>query len=504
MLYALLAVDRDGAAKRAKDAIVGVTRRRPLALARGAAAAEDDVARARRRWTRARRRIDDVRFVEFTLDDDGVAGDAFGRDVASDGGLGVLACAMPEGAHEAVVRALEAVGALDVARFAAAVHDENENENDDDSRAMKSARDGLTTPMRALKVRDVDADARAVWPVRFDAEPKTSEASTASGETIEQWRAHVRALEPKPRVFTSFVSSSTPWTMARVRECIDEDMEADAHVCPSDVVDLAGHRAPNTKRNFEFRKMPLGELLTRVSQDAAAQALEPVIERGERYYLRSVEGKVATDLRRTHPALAAALDVPEIWPAERFHSSVLRISSPGTTLWMHYDTHDNVLVQVVGRKRVALFPPAADPYMYAQGSSSRVEDIAYPPRAPDDYAKFPLFYDKARESRVDFQLNAGDALFIPAFWYHHVYAEDSEPSVAVNVFWRSLTDDEYDAKDIYGNKDLRAGKDAVDSARRAGEGLRHLPEPYKTFYLRRATRALAEQAGLKIVDDDAM
>ena len=196
MLYALLAVDRDGAAKRAKDVIVGVTRRRPLALARGAAAAEDDVARARRRWTRARRRIDDVRFVEFTLDDDGVAGDAFGRDVASDGGLGVLACAVPEGAHEAVVRALEAVGALDVARFAAAVHDENENENDDDSRAMKSARDGLTTPMRALKVRDVDADARAVWPVRFDAEPKTSEASTASGETIEQVRAIVRALEP--------------------------------------------------------------------------------------------------------------------------------------------------------------------------------------------------------------------------------------------------------------------------------------------------------------------
>ena len=127
MLYALLAVDRDGAAKRAKDAIVGVTRRRPLALARGAAAAEDDGARARRRWTRARRRIDDVTFVEFTLDDDGVAGDAFGRDVASDGGLGVLACAVPDGAREAVERALEVVGALDVARFAAAVDDENDD-----------------------------------------------------------------------------------------------------------------------------------------------------------------------------------------------------------------------------------------------------------------------------------------------------------------------------------------------------------------------------------------
>ena len=149
----------------------------------------------------------------------------------------------------------------------------------------------------------------------------------------------------------------------------------------------------------------------------------------------------------------------------------------------------------------ALFPPDADPYMYAQGSSSRVEDISYPPRAPEDYGKFRLFYDKARDSRVDVALNAGDALFIPALWYHRVYAEDDEPSVAVNVFWRSLADDEYDAKDIYGNKDLCAGKDAIELARRAGEGLRHLPEPYKTFYLRRASRALAEQAGLKIVDD---
>ena len=57
-----------------------------------------------------------------------------------------------------------------------------------------------------------------------------------------------------------------------------------------------------------------------------------------------------------HPDLARALDLPVIWPEDRFHSSVLRISSSNTTLWTHYDTHDNLLAQVVGAKTVdALF-----------------------------------------------------------------------------------------------------------------------------------------------------
>ena len=104
-----------------------------------------------------------------------------------------------------------------------------------------------------------------------------------------------------------------------------------------------------------------------------------------------------------HPDLARALDLPVIWPEDRFHSSVLRISSSNTTLWTHYDTHDNLLAQVVGApRRWTPFPPDAEPYMYAQGSSSRVENVTSDP-SDEDYAKFPLFYDHARE------WNLGDA-----------------------------------------------------------------------------------------------
>lgn len=291
------------------------------------------------------------------------------------------------------------------------------------------------------------------------------------------------------------------WSIARVRELCDAERVVDVHVCPHETVDLAGHRAPGTRRNFEFRKMAFGEFFDRVENAAGASSLQPVIERGERYYLRSVDGNAATDLRRTHPELASALSLSPVWPERDFHSSVLRISSANTTLWTHYDTHDNMLVQIVGSKTVTLFPPEADPYMYVQGSSSRVENVTSEP-SDEDLRDFPLFYAHASRSRSTVHLGPGDALFIPAFWFHHVVSsDDGSPSVAVNVFWRDcalVNRQEYDVKDIYGNKELNSGKEACELAARAGEALRDLREPFKSFYARRAVRLLAAQVGARL------
>ena len=353
---------------------------------------------------------------------------------------------------------------------------------------------------------EVGRDARGLFPPDASSSGKAREFAFTS-RSIDAWRDELGTENGTPVKFVGYLNGGggagqSEWDLSRVRELCDERVEADVHVCPNDVVDLAGHRTPNTRRNFEFRKMPFGELLTRVSNDVEAKMkLEPVIEHGERYYLRSVDGRLAANLQRTHPRLADALNLPVVWPASRFHSSVLRISSSDTTLWTHYDTHDNLLVQVVGRKRVTLFPPEADQYMYVQGSSSRVENIS-PDASAEDRARFPLFYERASPTRMEITLDAGDALYIPAFWFHHVYAESAgEASVAVNVFWRDLTNDEYDAKDIYGNKDIVSGKEACELALRAGDAIKELPEPYKSFYARRAIRALANQIGARVTVD---
>ena len=77
-------------------------------------------------------------------------------------------------------------------------------------------------------------------------------------------------------------------------------------------------------------------------------------------------------------------------------------------------------------------------------------------------------------------------------------SETNEPSVAINVFYndrRLLALNSYDAKDVYGNKDLIEGKESVQKAMEIGLKLNALPEPYKTFYARRCLNEIAKQLG---------
>ena len=96
--------------------------------------------------------------------------------------------------------------------------------------------------------------------------PRALEAASGGGgerastTTIERARERLERLDvsTSPVKIESYLDAST-WTLDRVRAHADEDATADVHVCPHEVVDLAGHRAPGTRRNFEFRKMRFGE-----------------------------------------------------------------------------------------------------------------------------------------------------------------------------------------------------------------------------------------------------
>ena len=329
------------------------------------------------------------------------------------------------------------------------------------------------------------------------------------------------------------------------------------------VVDLAGHRKPGTRRNFEFHKMPFAELIRRVSSkngaaggDDMGHFLDPVVAPGEKYYLRSVAHKTAAHLPASFPSLAADLRpgviLPSsvkyegdgkkikgeeshtcgvdntLWPTGAYHSSVLRIASPGTALWTHYDTHDNLLAQVTGYKTVTLWAPGAEPFMYVEGSSSRVEDIdAELEQVTTGW--FPKFAAVSNRRWVA-TLGPGEALYIPALWFHHVLSHhapsgkgsDSAPvakkangvssnsddpqvtcggggmSIAVNVFWRCLPAEEHDPRDLFGNKDPPAARRASELAARAGLSIAHLPEPHRTFYARRAVQRFAAQLGMEL------
>lgn len=167
---------------------------------------------------------------------------------------------------------------------------------------------------------------------------------------------------------------------------------------------------------------------------------------------------------------------------DQIFSTALRLSSEGVRLWTHYDIMDNVLCNIRGRKRIRLWRPEEVQHLYVQGSTSAVVDIDHP-----NLQQYPLF-ERARH--VECILGPGDMLFIPAQWFHNVVA--LEPCVSVNIFWKHLSDQHYESKDLYGNKDLPTGSAAVQAAEQAAELLRQVPTDYRAFYARQALSKLWE------------
>ena len=144
---------------------------------------------------------------------------------------------------------------------------------------------------------------------------------------------------------------------------------------------------------------------------------------------------------------------------------------------------DNLLVQVVGKKSVTLFPPSDALYLYLTGDKSCVLDIQTP-----DLNTFPLF---SQASPYEAELRPGEVLFIPALWFHNVTA--LEFGVAVNIFWRHLGAEFYDGKDTYGNKDPPQVQRALQVVERAAKMLSELPEAYREFYGLRLQRHLEDK-----------
>jgi histone arginine demethylase JMJD6 len=80
---------------------------------------------------------------------------------------------------------------------------------------------------------------------------------------------------------------------------------------------------------------------------------------------------------------------------------------------LHYDPTGLpvLLCQVYGRKEWVLFSPDDSPYLYANGT--RLSLVANPDNP--DLQRFPLF---ARAKPIRFVQEPGEAVYLPAFWWH--------------------------------------------------------------------------------------
>ena len=107
-----------------------------------------------------------------------------------------------------------------------------------------------------------------------------------------------------------------------------------------------------------------------------------------------------------------------------------------TRIAAHNDTPHNLACVAVGRRRFTLFPREQFRNLYLgpvdntpAGRAVSMVDFHAP-----DLARHPRFADALSHAEVA-ELDAGDALYIPALWWHHV--EGLAPfNVLVNYWWR--------------------------------------------------------------------
>jgi hypothetical protein len=123
------------------------------------------------------------------------------------------------------------------------------------------------------------------------------------------------------------------------------------------------------------------------------------------------------------PLLDPSLAEPRIWIGN------------GSRVAPHYDESDNIACVVGGRRRFILFPTEQVQNLYVgpldrtiAGQPISMVDLDAP-----DYERFPNFREAERHALIA-DLGPGDAIYIPALWWHGVQAT-GDVNALVNYWW---------------------------------------------------------------------
>jgi hypothetical protein len=204
----------------------------------------------------------------------------------------------------------------------------------------------------------------------------------------------------------------------------DRGAAAEAFVGPPEIGGRFFYSPDMTGFNFERRRGGFGELLR---------------------YLLGIVGKESAP-----SVYAGALETAEMLPgfAEANPLPLLTGFDAPPRIWLgnrsiistHFDVSDNVACVVAGRRRFTLFPPDQIHNLYVgpldrtiAGQPTSMVELNAP-----DFNRFPRFRE-ALAAAMTAKLEPGDAIYIPALWWHQVEAL-APFNVLVNYWWNDSPD----------------------------------------------------------------
>jgi hypothetical protein len=109
--------------------------------------------------------------------------------------------------------------------------------------------------------------------------------------------------------------------------------------------------------------------------------------------------------------------------------------SNATRAQTHNDNDHNIACVVAGRRRFTLFPPeqVTNLYIGPMDHTPSGRAISLASLEEPDFERFPKFAEALKTATVA-ELEPGDALYVPKYWWHHV--QSLTPfNVLVNYWW---------------------------------------------------------------------
>jgi hypothetical protein len=177
--------------------------------------------------------------------------------------------------------------------------------------------------------------------------------------------------------------------------------------------------------NFESKRALLSDVLDRLQHDLG-NVSAPAMYAGSVSIPIYLPG--FSNVNNLRHLLTVESVIESIWLGNR------------TCIAPHFDNTQNIACVVGGKRRFTMFPPEQISNLYVgpldltpAGQPISLVDIRNP-----DFTRFPRFAEALAAAEVA-ELSPGDAVYIPALWWHNVEALD-DFNVLVNYWWRDVPD----------------------------------------------------------------
>jgi Cupin-like domain len=111
------------------------------------------------------------------------------------------------------------------------------------------------------------------------------------------------------------------------------------------------------------------------------------------------------------------------------------MASTGNVTKTHYDTEDNINIQLLGKKEIILFPSTQLDELYPRSAWDYMSNFSRVEIEKPDLSRYPRFSHATPMRAI---LEPGDFIYIPIYWWHQF--RTLEASLNVNFWWQARAD----------------------------------------------------------------